>query len=73
MNKAAPAAGERQQHHAAGQIESPSTLHARENASSFFNEASTLPRREFVKDKEALARCNVAAKLSRRALERGDS
>ena len=36
------AAGECQQHHRAGKIEASVTVHARENASSFSNEASTL-------------------------------
>jgi hypothetical protein len=52
--KTAPAAGKRQQNHASGNGETPSTRHARKNASSFFNEASTLRSHEFVKDKDSL-------------------
>jgi hypothetical protein len=48
------AAGERQQHHRAGKIETNATLHARENANSFFNVASTLTLWEFVKEKDSL-------------------
>ena len=40
------------------QIETSPTLHTRENASSFFNEASMLSVREFVKDKESLTARN---------------
>ena len=46
------AAGECQQHERAGKIEASVTLHARENASSFFNEASTLTLWDLVKDND---------------------
>ena len=45
-------AGERQQHHRSNTIETDATLHARKNASSFFNVESTLALWEFVKDKD---------------------
>src|SRR5262249_46272836 len=38
----APATGESHQHACADEIETHATLHARKNASSFFNEASTV-------------------------------
>ena len=44
------AARECQQHERAGKIEASVTFHARENANSFFNEASTLTLWKFVKD-----------------------
>ena len=53
---AAPAAGKRQQHHASRNGESQSAPHGRENASGFFNEASTLRRQEFVRDKDSFPR-----------------
>jgi hypothetical protein len=46
------AAGECQQHKRAGKIEASVTFHARDNASSFFNEASTLTLWDFVKDND---------------------
>jgi hypothetical protein len=46
------AAGECQQHERAGKIEASVTFHARDNASSFFNEASTLTLWDFVKDND---------------------
>jgi hypothetical protein len=54
MQEAAPAAGEHQQQHRAGQINGNPTLHTRENAGMSFNEPSMLTGREFVKDKEWL-------------------
>jgi hypothetical protein len=41
-HETAPATGERQQHACADETEPNATLHARKNASSFFNEASML-------------------------------
>ena len=52
--KTAPTTGERQQHACTDEIKSDATLHARKNASSFFNGASTLAAGDFVKDKKSL-------------------
>ena len=46
------AAGECQQHERAGKIKASVTCHARDNASSFFNEASTLTLWDCVKDND---------------------
>src|SRR5215475_9832753 len=53
-HEAAPATGERQQHAGADEIKSRATFHTRENASSSFNEASTLAACDSVKDKKSL-------------------
>jgi hypothetical protein len=51
---ATPTAGERQQHACTDEIVRNATLHARENASSFFNGVSTLAVGDSVKDKDSL-------------------
>jgi hypothetical protein len=51
---AAPAASDRQQHACTDEIIRNATLHARKNASSFFNGVSTLAGGDFVKDKDSL-------------------
>jgi hypothetical protein len=51
---AAAAAGKRQQRHRSGEIETPVSRHASENAGILFNGTSTLPMEEFVKDKRSL-------------------
>jgi hypothetical protein len=51
---AAPATSERQQHACTDEVERNATLHARKNASSFFNGVSTLAGDDFVKDKDSL-------------------
>jgi Protein of unknown function (DUF2798) len=51
---AAPATSERQQHACTNEVGRNATLHARKNASSFFNGVSTLPGGNFVKDKDSL-------------------
>src|SRR6478735_10101383 len=59
-HETAPAPGERQQHTCTNEVKTYATLHARKNASSFFNEASTLAAGDSVKDKKSLpnrARC----------------
>jgi hypothetical protein len=53
-HKAARAAGKRQQHACARETEGHAAFHARKNASSSFNEASTLHAGDFVKDKKSL-------------------
>ena len=65
-HKAAPATCERQQHAGTGEIQTHATLHGPENASSFFNEASTVRRVDSVKDKDSLP--NSAAALNRQAV-----
>jgi hypothetical protein len=54
LQETAPAAGESQQHQSTGERKGNATPHARKNAGSFFNDASTLTGRETVKDKESL-------------------
>ena len=61
VQETAPAAGECQQQRRAGKIETGSTLHARKNASSFFNDASILTAPESVKDKDSLPSYGCAA------------
>jgi hypothetical protein len=51
---AAPATSERQQHACTNEVGRNATLHARKNASSFFNGVSTLAGDNFVKDKDSL-------------------
>jgi hypothetical protein len=51
---AAPATSERQQHACTNEVGRNATLHARKNASSFFNGVSTLAGDDFVKDKDSL-------------------
>ena len=59
-HKSAPATCERQQHASTGDIKTHATLHASENASSFFNEASTLAGADSVKDKDSLPKSALA-------------
>jgi hypothetical protein len=59
-HKAAPATCERQQNASTGEIQTHATLHAPENASSFFNEASTIANADSVKDKDSLPKSGPA-------------
>jgi hypothetical protein len=56
LQKAAATPGHSQQHRQSCKGKPRTALHARENASSIFNEASTLIVWEFVKAKKALMR-----------------
>jgi hypothetical protein len=56
LEEAAAAAGQGQQHERAGEGKTRTPVHAHENASSFFNETSTIPAHKSVKDKKPLTR-----------------
>jgi hypothetical protein len=62
---AATAPGERQQHACPNEVVRNATLHARKNASSFFNGVSTLAGGDFVKDKDSLPPVRIGPSLPR--------